>query len=242
MLLEAKELEQLNGMTPEELLSWAATNYSNRAGIFTSFQDTGCALIDMAHRVAPSLRVITVDTLRLHPETYALIEEIEARYSKTIERFQPDPAALERMVAQHGEYLFFDTKEKQEYCCKIRKVEPNNRALDTVDVWITGLRRDQSEFRAATPKASLIKRGERTLLKLCPLAEWTEEEVCRYNAVNNVPRNALYDQAYQSIGCVICSTPVRPGEDKRAGRWRWFNQYESGDKKECGIHINGSGI
>lgn len=235
-------LEQLNAMTPEALLAWSVAEYGDRAALFTSFQETGCVLIDMAHSQGLALRVVTVDTLRLHPETYALMEQIEARYGITIERFQPDPDRLRRMITLHGEYLFFDSKEKQEHCCAIRKVEPHDRALETVDVWITGLRKDQSAFRAITPKASRVQRGSRELLKLCPLADWTEAMVKDYNTRRQAPLNPLYDQGYASIGCIICATPVRPGEDKRAGRWRWFNQYEQGDKKECGIHIGGSGI
>lgn len=235
-------LESLEQMEPQEMLAWAVNHYGPRAALFTSFQETGCALIDMAAKQQLPLRVVTVDTHRLHPETYELMEVIESRYGIRIERFYPDPDRLQRMIQQHGEYLFFDSKEKQEFCCRIRKVEPNERALATVDVWITGLRQDQSSFRAATPKASFVNRGGGTLLKLCPLADWTEEHVRAYNYENNVPKNKLYDQGYASIGCIICSTPIRPGEDKRAGRWRWFNQFQAGDKKECGIHIAGSGI
>ncbi len=242
MTAETTNLEMLNGLSPEALLGWAVSEHGSRAALFTSFQATGCALIHMAHESGLALRVVTVDTLRLHPETYALMDKIEQRYGITIERFQPDPQALARMIAQHGEYLFFDSKEKQALCCKIRKVEPNTRALETVDVWVSGLRQDQSTFRAGTPKATFIKQEKRTLLKLCPLAYWSETDVQEYNTAHDVPANPLYEEGYPSIGCMVCSTPVRPGEDKRAGRWRWFNQLQDEDKKECGIHIHGSGI
>jgi phosphoadenylyl-sulfate reductase (thioredoxin) len=194
----------------------------------------------MASRVAPNLRVITIDPLRLHDETYALMTEIEQRYGITIERFLPDPDRLKRMVAQHGEYLFFDSKSKQEYCCQIRKVEPNVEALRSVDVWITGLRRDHSQSRGDTPKLSIAQQEWGPLLKMAPLAEWDAHQVQAYNDAHNVPYNKLYDQGYTSIGCVICSTPTLPHEDKRAGRWRWFNHLD--DDKECGIHTAGSGI
>jgi len=232
----------LNAMSPEELFQWASENYGDRAGIVTSFQDTGCVMIDMMRRVAPGMRVITVDTLRLHPETYAVMDEVEQRYDLKVERFTPAPQRLEQMIAQHGEYLFFDSKAKQEFCCSVRKTEPNQRALDTLDVWFTGLRRDQSDFRAETPKLQLVDRHGRKVIKIAPLAEWTQEQIDAYVAEHDVPKNALYDQGYTSIGCVICSTPTRPGEDKRAGRWRWFNSQVDEDRKECGIHIDGSGI
>ncbi len=231
----------LSEMAPEELIRWAFEEYAERAGIITSLQDTGCVMIDMMSRVAPGMRVITIDTLRLHPESYELIAEIEARYSLEIERFTPDPERLERMVSQHGEYLFFDSKAKQEHCCTIRKTGPNDRALKTLDVWFTGLRRDQSEFRQGTPIVEAVLRNGRKLIKAAPLADWTQERIDAYIAERQVPKSKLYGMGYASIGCVICSTPARPGEDKRAGRWRWFNYLED-DDKECGIHMGGSGI
>lgn len=241
VIAESVNLDELNAMAPEDLLRWAYETHGDRAGIVTSFQNTGCVTIDMASRVAPAMRVLTVDTLRLHDETYALMDEIEKRYGIVVERFQPDPAKLRKMVAQHGEFLFFDSKPKQEFCCKIRKVEPNERALATLDVWITGLRKDQSAFRKGAAQASLIEEKGRPLIKLSPLVNWTNDEIEAYVAAHNVPRNALYALGYTSIGCAICTTPTLPGEDARAGRWRWFNHLED-DTKECGIHMGGSGI
>src|SRR5262245_61283320 len=119
---DPKLIEELNAMSAEDLLRWAWTNFGDRAGIITSFQNAGTVTIDMASRVAPDLRVLTVDTLRLPPETYQLIDDLEAKYGITIERFKPEPDRVTRMVKQHGEYLFFDSKEKQEFCCQIRKV------------------------------------------------------------------------------------------------------------------------
>jgi phosphoadenylyl-sulfate reductase (thioredoxin) len=232
---------QLNKMSAEELFVWAAEHHGNKAGIITSFQDTGCVMIDIMSRVAPGMRVLTVDTLRLHDETYDLMRRIEDRYDLKVERYEPDPARLHKMVAQHGEYLFFDTKAKQEYCCKIRKVEPNDKALETLEVWFTGLRRDHSAVRGDTPKVQYIHNNGRRILKIAPLVEWDKKQVDAYIADHDVPKNALYDMGYTSIGCVICTTPTLPHEDKRAGRWRWFNHLD-GDDKECGIHSGGSGI
>jgi len=236
------QLGVLEQMDPEAMLRWALDQYGARAGIITSFQDTGCVLVDMMSRHAPGMRVITIDTLRLHPETLSHIDAIVKRYGLNLERFTPDPDALERMVRTHGEYLFFDSKAKQEYCCSVRKVEPNRRALATLDVWFTGLRRDQSTFRAVTPRAQWIKVDNRSILKLAPLADWPESRVLEYIREHGIPRNPLLEQGYKSIGCVICTTPVLPHEPARAGRWRWFNALGQEDKKECGIHIHGSGI
>jgi phosphoadenosine phosphosulfate reductase len=239
---DAELLDRLNEMSPERLLSWSWENYEARAAIFTSFQNTGCVLVDMSRRVASALRVITVDTLRLHRETYELIAAMEERYGVSVERFQPNPDRVKRMVEQHGEYLFFDNVEKQEYCCQVRKVEPNERALETVDVWITGLRRDHGKPREGTPRIQIVEHNGRPIMKLCPLADWTEERVWRYIRDNDVPHSGLYLKGYSSIGCEVCTTPTLPGESKRAGRWRWTNQLDPDHHKECGIHKNGSGI
>jgi phosphoadenosine phosphosulfate reductase len=235
-------LDELNSLSPEGLLSWSWENYEGRAAIFTSFQNTGCILVDMSRRVAPQLRVITVDTLRLHRETYELIGAMEDRYDLSVERFQPDPDRLKRMIEQHGEYLFFDNAAKQEYCCEIRKVEPNQRALETVDVWIAGLRRDHAKSREGTPRAEVVEPNGRPIMKLCPLADWTEERVWQYIHDNAVPHSGLYRKGYSSIGCEVCTTPTLPGEPKRAGRWRWTNRLNPDHHKECGIHKDGSGI
>jgi phosphoadenosine phosphosulfate reductase len=241
--LEEKELlGELESMSPEQLLAWSWKNYGARTAIFTSFQNTGCVMIDMSRRVAPQLRIVTVDTLRLHGETHELMKVLEERYGCAIERVQPDPERVRQMVERHGEYLFFDNIAKQEYCCKIRKVEPNQRALEGVDVWIAGLRRDHGRSREDTPKAAIVEQNGRRIVKLCPLAEWTEDELWRYIRDRDVPHSALYSKGYTSIGCEICTTPTLPREGKRAGRWRWTNQADPDHPKECGIHTDGSGI
>ena len=151
------------------------------------------------------------------------------------------------MVRDHGESIFFDSKAKQEYCCKIRKVDPNNKILDTLDVWITGLRADQSDARSQIERLEIIQHTqqdgkERPLLKVTPLIAWTEEQVKEYARTNNVPVHKLLEMErdgwhYASLGCIICTTPVNSHETRRAGRWRWFNQQLNDDHKECGIHI-----
>ena len=150
-----RRLEQVLGevdfaaLTPEEVLTWASETFPSRAVINTSFQMTGIAMIHMAATLGLSLRFATIDTLRLHPETYQFMDLIRERYGCAIEVYQPAPAHIEQMVERFGEYLFFDSIEKQEYCCQVRKSRPNDELLKTVDCWIAGLRRDQSAF----PKA-----------------------------------------------------------------------------------------
>ena len=143
LLVQTLSLEELNTLDAHELLAYIQEVHGSRAGIITSFQNTGCVIIDIARQVAPDIRIMTIDTLRLHPETYDHIAAIEQHYDIRVERFTPNLETLINMVRNHGEYLFFDSKPKQEYCCNVRKVEPNRRALSLLDVWITGLRRDQ---------------------------------------------------------------------------------------------------
>ncbi|HCU25925.1 MAG TPA: phosphoadenylyl-sulfate reductase [Deltaproteobacteria bacterium] len=227
---------------PQVLIGEIFRRFGKRAAIGTSGQLTGVVMIDMAVKAGVKPRVFTIDTLRLFPETYELFDALEKKYSLRIEKIQPDPKKLEAMIREHGEYLFFDSKEKQEYCCHLRKVEPNERILATLDVWLTGLRADQSKARAATPRFEIISQGKekRPLLKVAPLVDWSEARLREYCEKNQVPTHKLLSWErdgwrYESLGCVICTTPIGPHEARRAGRWRWFNALE-GDK-ECGLHV-----
>ena len=228
---------------PQEILFNLIKRFKERAAIVTSGQLSGMILLHMAYENQLPFRACTIDTLRLFPETYEFFEHIEARYNIRIERITPDLEAVNRMVTNHGEFLFFDSKQKQEYCCNIRKVQPMQRLLDTLDVWFSGLRRDQSGNRQSTPKAEIIEHNGRPILKVNPLADWPEAQIWEYIHKHDIPVNPLmepqkYGQYYESLGCVICTTPILPGEPKRAGRWRWQNAPSSDEdnKKECGIH------
>lgn len=238
------DLEALGSLSAEALVAWAFRTYGRRAAIGTGLQPSGSVLVAMAAAARDAeglpIRVFTVDTLRLFPETHETIRALEKRFGLEIERVVPGPERIERMVRRHGELLFFDSKAKQEYCCRIRKVEPNERMLRELDCWITGLRRDQSEGRRGTPKAEWVKQDGRKILKLAPLADWDEKRVRAYLKEHDVPYHPLFDRGYRSVGCVICTTPVLPGEDPRAGRWRWQNAVFDETAKECGIHLGGA--
>lgn len=234
-----REVERIED--PQTILFELFKRFADRAAIITSGQITGMTLVQMAWENQLPFRVCTIDTGRLFPQTYDFLELVEDHYGIQIERVSADPDAINRMVTQHGEYLFFDSQAKQEYCCKIRKVNPQERLLDTLDVWITGLRRDQSEFRQQVPKVQLIDHQQRTILKVSALADWSNQQVWDYIERNQVPVNPLLRSKpeaayYESLGCVICTTPIRPGEPKRAGRWRW--QHNEENKKECGLHFS----
>ncbi len=227
---------------PEALIRETFSRFGKRAAIGTSGQLTGVVMIDQAVRSGIKPRIFTIDTLRLFPETYELFDAIEKKYHLKVERMTPDPAKLAAMVKEHGEYLFFDSKKKQELCCHLRKVEPNERALDTLDVWLTGLRSDQSKARAKTLRFEIIRHGKerRPILKIAPLVDWTETQLRKYIADHRVPTHKLLNWEqdgwrYESLGCILCTTPVGPDEPRRAGRWRWFNA-TAPDDKECGIH------
>lgn len=234
------ELEKIQD--PKDLLHEIFTRFGNRAAIGTSGQLTGSVMIDLACQSGVKPRIFTIDTLRLFPETYELFDAVEKKYGISIEKIQPDPLKLKNMIAENGEYLFFDSKEKQELCCNIRKVEPNEKILKSLDVWITGLRADQSKARAATAKFEIQERSEGPLLKVAPLVDWTEKKLREYAQQHQVPVHKLLNWNhegwyYESLGCILCTTPIGPYESRRAGRWRWFNALDPEANKECGLHV-----
>ncbi len=216
---------------PEDLLQWAFERFHPRLAIVTSFQIDTLVLLDMAWRINPQVRVITVDTGRLPQETYDLMDEVRAKYGIAIEVLFPEAAHVEKMIRKHGVNLFRKSVELRLLCCHVRKVVPLTRALNQLDAWITGLRRDQWATRANIRKVE-IDHDHGGILKLNPLADWTEEEVWQYARDNGVPIHKLYEQGYKSIGCAPCTRAVQPGEDSRAGRWWW----ETNAPKECGMH------
>lgn len=238
MKFHGHDISGLDGLELEDRLRWVNEKFPTRAGIGTSFQHSGMVLIDVRCRAKlDGIRIYTVDTERLLPETYDFIKTVEKHYGIRIEIHRPKAEELRKMVNQHGLYLFFDSREKQEYCCYLRKVKPNERVLEGLDVWITGLRREQSEHRKKTPLYEIVERAGKRILKLNPLYDWTEQDIQDQVKKKKIPVHPLYAEGFPSFGCVICTTPIRPGEDKRAGRWRWQRSDTVDNKKECGLHI-----
>ena len=241
-MLEADiDADKLSTLGPEELLRYACENFGQRAAIGTSLQKTGTVLIDLASRLDLPFRVFFIDTLLNHDETYELLEETQRRYGITIERFTPDPKDIESLNRSVGQYAHFLARP---LCCEVRKTRPLQKALATLDVWISGLRADQSEHRRQARKAAWThdQKGRR-ILKLNPLLDWTGEDVDRYIHENNVPCNKLYEyvspygERYTVIGCRMCHIPVREGFDPRTGKFPWERS-----SKECGLHEHGGGI
>ncbi len=230
--LEAGEVAiELEDKGPADVLAWAIERFGRRLGLCSSFQAEGCALIDMAWRIDPSVRVFTIDTGRQPEETYDLIDRFRERYGIVTEIFTPDSGAVERMTQRHGPNLFYREVNLRLLCCQVRKVLPLRRALRNFDAWVTGLRRDQWATRSNIRKVE-IDHDHGGIVKLAPMADWTEEEVWDYIRANDVPYNALYDQGFKSIGCAPCTRALKPGDDPRSGRWWW----ETGAPKECGMH------
>ena len=176
------------------------------------------------------IRVFTLDTGRLFPETYSVIESTRQRYHQELEVYFPQSQAVENLLTDKGPLSFYESQENRKECCFIRKVEPLNRALKDVDIWITGLRADHSENRAGL---ELVEWDEqRRIVKVNPLANWSLEEVKEYIKRYNIPTNVLQDKGFVSLGCQPCTRAIREGESFRAGRWWW----EDNSKKECGLH------
>jgi phosphoadenosine phosphosulfate reductase len=221
----------LTEASAQEILGWAEAEFGARAAIASSFGVEDVVLIDLASRYAPSVGVFTLDTGRLPPETYEVMEEVRSRYRIPIATYLPDRAPVEHLEREKGFFSFRCSVEERKECCAIRKLEPLSRALAGKSAWITGLRRDQSVTRAAVEVVE-IDGAHGGIVKLNPLARWKEAEIWRYARARALPVNALHARGYPSIGCAPCTRAVAPGEDVRAGRWWW----EQPEHKECGLH------
>lgn len=212
-------------------IRWALGTFGCRAALSSSlsFEDQTVTQL-MVATDKEHTRVFTLDTGRQFQENYELIDRTEMTYGIRIEVFFPDFRKVQEMVRAHGINLFYDSIELRHLCCNVRKIEPLKRALEGVEVWITGLRRSQSVTRANMQMVEYD--ADDDVLKLNPLVLWSEQDVKEYVRANAIPYNKLHDQGFPSIGCQPCTRAVRPGEDVRAGRWWW----EDPDKRECGLH------
>lgn len=210
--------------SPEDLLRWSFAAFGNQIAIASAFGVEGMVLIDIAARLNPRVRVFTLDTEFLFPETYSLMERIEQRYGISIERVKP-ALTPEEQELEHGPALW---SRDPDACCSLRKVEPLRRKLAELRAWITSIRRDQTAFRASAQKVEWDTKFH--LVKINPLADWNSKQVWRYIHDHQVPYNPLHDRGYPSLGCTHCTRAIRPGEDERAGRWSGFV------KIECGLH------
>jgi phosphoadenosine phosphosulfate reductase len=215
---------------PEEILDHFLRTYGDRIALASSLGLEDQMLTDMILKIDRSARIFTIDTGRLFPETYSLIDKTNMNYGIRMEVYFPANKPVERYVRANGINAFYESMEKRKECCRIRKLEPLARALSTLDVWICGLRQEQSVTRTGVQVVEWD--GTNQLIKINPLARCSEQEVREYVRVNRVPCNVLHEKGFPSIGCCPCTRAVQPSEDVRAGRWWWENP----EHKECGLH------
>lgn len=218
------------GARAETLLKSAAEEFAGKVVFATSLSAEDQVITDIIARNGLEIPIITLDTGRLFEETYALLEETEKFFGVRIRVFSPDAEELETMVREHGINLFRRSVELRRLCCRVRKISPLRRALRGNELWICGQRRGQSVTR--TDIEEIEDDPANGLLKMNPLAAWSEERVFGYIANRNLPYNRLHDVGFPSIGCACCTRAVRRTEDIRAGRWWW----EPAEKRECGLH------
>ncbi|QEZ88225.1 phosphoadenylyl-sulfate reductase [Aliarcobacter cibarius] len=221
--------EKISSLNTTNLIKYILENYRNVA-LSSSLGAEDQVLTDMIFKINKNSRVFTLDTGRLHSETYKVMDETNLKYGVKLEVFFPKFDDVEKLYITQGVNGHFESIDNRKNCCNIRKIEPLKRALKNVDIWITGLRASQSITRTNLP---VIEWDENfKVIKLNPLINWNEDDVWEYISANKVPYNKLHDQGYPSIGCEPCTRAIKAGENIRAGRWWW----EDPEHKECGLH------
>jgi phosphoadenylyl-sulfate reductase (thioredoxin) len=210
----------------------AFEEFGDSLSLLTSFQREGLVIIDLVREIAPQVPVVTIDTGRLPPETFIVIDAIERRYGIQVRPITPDPVEVDSMVNLYGADLFREAVANRMLCCQVRKVRPLASQLG-IAAYFTGLRREQNAERAD------LEAFDRTgsPVRISPLVDWTSEEVMTYTRDHGLPEHPLYARGYTSIGCGPCTRAVSAGESERAGRWWW----EGDAAKECGLHFSPDG-
>ncbi len=215
---------------PAEVLAWFAGQYPGKVAFSTSLgaEDQYITYLIASGKIPVS--IFTLDTGRMFQETYDLLAITRAKYGLDIQVFFPDRDAVEQMVAEKGINLFYESVENRKRCCNVRKIGPITRALQGMEVWITGMRRDQSVTRTGS---QLVEwEPNHKVLKVNPIIDMTWDQVLAEVKSFGIPVNELHAKGYPSIGCLPCTRPVGPGDDIRSGRWWW----EMPEHKECGLH------
>jgi phosphoadenosine phosphosulfate reductase len=215
---------------PEEVIGFFLSYYGQKVAFSSSLGAEDQVITHMIADINKSTTIFTLDTGRLFPETYDLINATSSRYNINIEIYFPDAELVQEMVKKKGINLFYESIENRKLCCSVRKLEPLKRAFKGLDAWICGLRRDQSVTRHEVQMVEWDENNQ--MVKINPLINWNEEMVWTFIRANSVPFNRLHNHGFPSIGCQPCTRAILPGEDVRAGRWWWENP----DTKECGLH------
>lgn len=233
-MMDKKTIDELNQQffdaKPDLVLKYFIENYKDRIALASSMGAEDQVLTHMIAEIDKSVKIFTLDTGRLFPETYSLISKTKTHYNINLQIYFPDKDKVEEMVNDKGINLFYESIDNRKLCCNIRKIEPLNRAFDGLKVWICGLRKEQ----AVTRKDMQMIEWDDTnnMLKINPLINWSEKELWDFIRKNAVPYNKLHDNNFPSIGCQPCTRAISDGEDVRAGRWWWENP----ESKECGLH------
>ena len=230
--LVSELLNELKGKEIAEQLKVLANRFPNEVVFSTSFGLEDQAITYMIASNKLPVKVFTLDTGRIFPETYTTWSRTVEKYGLPIFAYYPDASAIQEFVTEKGPNSFYESVENRKRCCHIRKVEPLQRALKGNKIWITGIRSEQSNNRHDMPMIEWDEVNQ--IIKFHPLLNWTWGQVKQYVSRNDVPYNPLHDKGFVSIGCAPCTRAIKPGEDFRAGRWWW----EDNSKKECGLHIH----
>jgi phosphoadenosine phosphosulfate reductase len=231
MVKNLKAIEaQLAQCSPTVGLTLIAELFPGKVTFSTSLGQEDQVITELIASKNLQIQIFTLDTGRLFPETLDLLARTEAKYQTRISLYYPETLSVENLVAEIGINGFYNSVENRKSCCYVRKVEPLKRALAGNDVWVTGLRAEQSANRSEMKRLEWDEANQ--ILKYNPLLDWSFEELISYIETNKIPYNTLHDQGFISIGCAPCTRAISPGEDPRAGRWWWEES-----KKECGLHV-----
>jgi phosphoadenosine phosphosulfate reductase len=224
--------QEIKELGIDRALGFLADRFPGKVVFSTSFGWEDQVLTHMIFSDHLPIKVFTLETGRLFPETYYVWNRTLEMYDQPIHAFYPDTLAVENMVSRKGPNSFYQSVENRKECCSIRKIEPLKRALSGNEIWITGIRAEQSSNREHMDPIEWDSQNQ--IIKFHPLFDWTLDQVRAYIRENNIPYNPLHDKGFPSIGCAPCTRAVKDGEDFRAGRWWWEDQ----DKKECGLHTS----
>lgn len=216
----------------DDTLSFLAEQFPGKVVFSTSFsfEDQAISHIILSNHLP--IKIFTLDTGRLFPETYSVWRSTNEKYNTRVQAYYPDTLMIENYVSEKGPNAFYESVENRKECCHIRKVVPLKRALKGNEIWITGLRAEHSADRHDMAQVEWDETNN--VIKYHPLLYWTTAEVKQFINKNDIPYNPLHDKGFVSIGCAPCTRAIRPGEDFRAGRWWW----EDNSKKECGLHVH----
>ncbi|SFO03022.1 phosphoadenylylsulfate reductase (thioredoxin) [Algoriphagus ornithinivorans] len=225
-----QDLERrLDLLTAKEALALIADLFPGKVVFSTSLGQEDQVITQLIASQNLPIQIFSLDTGRLFPETLELLARTESKYQTRIKVYYPERESVENLVAEQGINGFYESVEHRKSCCFVRKVEPLKRALAGNEVWVTGLRAEQSANRSDMKRIEWDEANQ--ILKFNPLLDWTFEQMISYIEEHKIPYNPLHDKGFISIGCAPCTRAILPGENPRAGRWWWEDS-----KKECGLH------